>query len=244
MSQSSRINNGRSVPLYKKVILDLRKQIDSGVYQKDGLLPSENELCEVYNTTRPTIRQALSELSNMGYIMRYKGKGSVVAEPKKALGILSVSGVTAGVGSRKLKTVILTKPKQHEWPEEMYDDLSEKELQSNCIYFTRLRNIYNTPVLFEETFISNLGLSQFTKRNLENRSLFQVLSEQYDIEVKGGTQKFWAKKADASISKLLQIKRNSPVVYVRRKLRTNVKDLNIYSWIYCNTEEYYLEDYF
>lgn len=57
-------------------------------------------------------------------------------------------------------------------------------------------------------------------------------------------QKFWAKKADASISKLLQIKRNSPVVYVRRKLRTNVKDLNIYSWIYCNTEEYYLEDYF
>ncbi len=230
--------------MYKKVILDLRKEIENGSYKKGSLLPSENDLCDTYNTTRPTIRQALSELSNMGYIIRYKGKGSIVAEPKKALGILSVNGVTAGVGSKKLKTVILQKPTLRTWPGDLLDELSEKELRGNCIYFTRLRNIFNTPILFEETFISNFDLPQFEKRNLENRSLFKILSEHYNIEIKGGMQKIWAKKANPSISKLLKVKRNTPVVYVRRKLKTNIKDLNIYSWVFCNTEEYYLEDFF
>ena len=233
-----------TLPLYKKVIVDLKKQIDKGVYQKGDLLPSENELCLSYDTTRPTIRQALARLSNMGYIIRYKGKGSIVTEPKKALGILSISGVTAGVGLKKLKTNILQKPMESLWPEALHPELSGEEFAAGCIYFTRLRYIYNTPVLFEETFISNMNLPGFTKRSLENRSLFKTLNEEYNVEIKEGMQRIWAKKADSSISELLKVKRNSPIVYMKRKLKTNVKNLNIYSWLSCNTEEYYLEDYF
>jgi GntR family transcriptional regulator/GntR family frlABCD operon transcriptional regulator len=43
---------------------------------------------------------------------------------------------------------------------------------------------------------------------------------------------------------LLKIKRNSPILYVKRKLKTNIKDVNIYSWLSCDTQDYYLEDYF
>ncbi|WP_448636352.1 GntR family transcriptional regulator [Pedobacter panaciterrae] len=57
-------------PLYKKVTDDLRAQIEKGMYQKGELLPSENDLCKTYNTTRVTVRQALSGLTNLGYITR------------------------------------------------------------------------------------------------------------------------------------------------------------------------------
>ena len=233
-----------SVPLYERVTADLKKEIDQGVYKVGDLLPSENDLCASYNTTRPTVRQALLRLMNMGYIVRHKGKGSIVAEPKRALGILSVSGVTAGVGPEKLKTSILQKPVARQWPVDLLPEVNGVELAAGCIYFTRVRIISDRPVLFEETFITNLGLKGLLKCNLENRSLFKTLNDRYNMEVIGGMQRIWAKKADKAISDLLKIKRNSPILYVKRKLKTNIKDVNIYSWLSCDTQDYYLEDYF
>lgn len=97
------MNKIGQTPLYQILINDLKKQIDDGLYQIGDFLPSENELCKQYNTTRPTVRQALSALVNANYIIRKHGKGSIVTEPKNGLGILSVKGVTAGLGKKKIK---------------------------------------------------------------------------------------------------------------------------------------------
>lgn len=223
---------------------DLKKAIDNGVYQKGELLPSENELSLNYHTTRVTVRQALGELTNMGYITRHKGKGSIVSEPKRALGILSISGVTADVGEKNLKTAILEKPALSSWPEDFPHELTMEEQDAGCIYFARLRFIYEVPVLFEKTFISNINLPDFPSHNLENRSLFKTLKEHYSVEIKEGMQRIWARKASDSISDLLNIKPRAPIVHLKRKLKTSTENLNIYSWLYCNTNDYCLEDYF
>lgn len=233
-----------TVPLYKKLIEDLKKSIAEGKFKKGDLLPSENDLCKTYNTTRPTVRQALSGLTNMGYITRRHGKGSIVAEPPRGLGILSVSGVTAGVGDLNLKTIILEKPIKRNWPPELMKDLNYAEQIAKCIYFTRVRIINDTIILYEETFLTDINLSRFTSRNLDNRSFLKILSEYYQVEVVGGEQKIWAVAADKPTAKILKITPGHPIVHMKRKLKTNVKDLNIYSWLYCNTENYYLDDRF
>ena len=234
----------KEFPLYKKVFDDLKFSIDSGKYLKGSLLPSENELCKTYNTTRVTIRQALSGLMNIGYITRHHGKGSIVSEPRNGLGILSISGVTAGVGDQTLTTQILQKPIKQHWPHDFFYQLSEEEKGHGCIYFTRLRHIDNSPVLYEETYISNINLPRFTSKKLDNTSLFKVLKTFYDLEVKEGEQKIWAIHGDKKISKLLDIKTSHPIVHMKRRLQTNQKDVNIFSSIYCNTAEYFLQDYF
>ncbi|MEO6149551.1 MAG: GntR family transcriptional regulator [Mucilaginibacter sp.] len=238
------MRTSQPLPLYKKLIDDLKKLIDQGAFKKGDLLPSENELCKTYNTTRPTVRQALAELINTGYIVRQQGKGSIVAEPKKGLGILSVSGFTAGIHDKNLKTEILDKPQKKTWDDNFFYELSDEELKAGNIYFSRLRYINDLPVLFEETFITNIQLPRFTTRNLEDRSLFNTLNKYYQVEIKEGEQKIWAIGADKKISKLLALKSGSPIVHMKRKLKTNIRNLNIYSWLYCNTEEYYLHDNF
>jgi DNA-binding GntR family transcriptional regulator len=232
------------IHLYKKVIEDLKFSIEKGDYKKGDLLPSENDLCKSYDTTRVTIRQALSALANMGYIIRRHGKGSIVSEPKTGLGILSVSGVTAGIGGQKLITTILDKPIKKDWPGNFFYHLDENAIKAGCIFFSRLRYINNIPVLYEETHITNIELPRFSSRSLENRSLFKVLKEHYNIEVKEGEQKIWAIHADKTISSLLNIKTTHPVVHMKRCLQTNVKGLNIYSSLYCNTEDHFLQDSF
>ncbi len=231
-------------PLYKKLFEDLKVQIEAGKYQIGDLLPSENDLCELYHTTRPTVRQALSELSTMGYIVRKHGKGSVVSEPRKGLGILSIKGFTAGIGEKTLRTEILQKPIKMAWPSAFYDELSSVEKEAGCIFLSRIRIVNNLPILFEETYITDLNLPRFIGRNLENKSLFKTLSDFYNVEIKEGKQKILAISANKNVSELLKININSPVLHMKRRLKTNVADLVIYSHLYCNTENYFLEDGF
>jgi DNA-binding GntR family transcriptional regulator len=230
--------------LYKKIIEDLKTLIEDGKYKKGDLLPSENDLAKSYYTTRVTIRQALSALTNMGYITRRHGKGSIVSEPKTGLGILSLNGVTAGVGNQNLTTIILQKPLKQTWPVDFFYDLSDEENEAGCIFFARLRCIDQAPVLYEETFIANISLPRFSSRSLENRSLFKLLKEFYQIEVKEGEQKIWAIRGDKNISKILNVKTSHPILHMKRKLQTNVRNLNIYSSLYCNTEDHFLHDSF
>jgi GntR family transcriptional regulator/GntR family frlABCD operon transcriptional regulator len=207
-------------------------------------LPSENDICAQYNTTRSTVRLALIKLANTGYIDTHKGKGSTVAKPTKGLGILSINGVTAAIGQNKLDTIIVTTPSIKEWDKNFFFELTPFELKHHSIQFSRLRSLNGIPVLYEETFIADYCLPKFTALNLNNKSLFNVLQSKYNLSIKRGEQNMWAILPDKKLKKLLNIENSTPVIHMKRKLQTNIKSLNLYSFIYCNTQEYYLQDFF
>ena len=54
--------------------------ISNGTYPPGSLLPSENQLAERFNVSRPTIRGAFARLVERGYIKRHRGVGTFVAE--------------------------------------------------------------------------------------------------------------------------------------------------------------------
>ncbi|HMR82417.1 MAG TPA: GntR family transcriptional regulator [Niabella sp.] len=234
----------KELPIYRRLYVDLKKGIDNGKYKTGDLLPSENELCEAYSTTRLTVRQALKELKMRGYITSQHGKGSFVQEPKKALGILSIGGLSAALGHKNLFTEIIRKPKAGKWDDDFFYELSGEEKKAGAISFIRVRSVNQIPIVYEETFMANLHIRNFTRLNLENTSLFGTLHEKYTIDIKGGEQKIWAVTADKDLSKYLKVKQGTPILHMKRKLATSAPGLNIYSSLYCNTEEFYLHDYF
>lgn len=61
---------------------DLKQKIKDKTYDTGDKLPSENELCEIYNVGKATVRQALNMLVDAGYIYSVKRTGYYVAEPK------------------------------------------------------------------------------------------------------------------------------------------------------------------
>ncbi|MDR2792197.1 MAG: GntR family transcriptional regulator [Treponema sp.] len=60
---------------------DLLRRITSGDLKGVLVLPTETKLAETYACSRPTIRKALSELRQAGYITGAKGSGSYVTTP-------------------------------------------------------------------------------------------------------------------------------------------------------------------
>jgi len=226
------------IPQYRKLYELLRKHIVDGVYEEGSLLPSENELCASYQMTRPTVRHALDSLVKDGMILKKQGKGSIVRKQIQNIGILSISGTASAVGVRYLKTDILQKPVIKTWPENFSFELSDLEKESGCVYMERLRYVEKVPVFYDINHLPNIYLPRITNRSFENKSLFEILRKNYQIEVLGGEQKLKAIKADKSIQKILQLKSGQPVLHIERKLTTNKEGFNIYSTIYFNSEKH------
>ncbi len=229
---------GKTIPQHRKLYEILRKHILDGVYKEGDLLPSENELCRLYGMTRPTVRQSLSTLANDGYIRKHQGKGSIVHNLPREIGILSISGTTSAVGDRNLKTRIIKKPVLMQWPVNFMFSLTDLEKESGCIYMERLRLLEDVPIFYDISYIANINLARITARQFENRSLFQILRDNYHIEIKGGDQRIKAITANSKINRFLKLKKDQPVLHLERRLETNNPALFLYSSIFCNTDKY------
>ena len=63
---------------YFKLYLSFKKEIESGDYKNSEKLPTEIELAEQYNVSRPTVAKALDLLRRSGHIERVSGVGTFV----------------------------------------------------------------------------------------------------------------------------------------------------------------------
>ena len=62
-------------PKYDGIYRDLKNKIESEQYEFQELLPSENQLVEVYGCSRNTVRRAIAGLVTDGYVQTVQGKG-------------------------------------------------------------------------------------------------------------------------------------------------------------------------
>lgn len=65
-------------PLWSQLANLLREKIEKGEYKVGDTLPPEMQLIDIYGVSRITVRQAMDNLMNEGYIERRRGKGTIV----------------------------------------------------------------------------------------------------------------------------------------------------------------------
>ena len=82
VAKRAKVASGRTptaeVPLYRKVVQALKKQILSGTYPVGAQLPTEGELCERFKVSRHTVREALRQLRDDGLVASRQGAGTTV----------------------------------------------------------------------------------------------------------------------------------------------------------------------
>ena len=91
------INKYSNVPLYSQLKSLIIQKIESGEFPADSRIPSEQELCDHYDISRPTVRQAISELTNNGYLYKEKGRGTFVNRSKSKIDIKNYTGFTDSI---------------------------------------------------------------------------------------------------------------------------------------------------
>jgi GntR family transcriptional regulator len=74
------INKRSSVPLYIQIKRDLIRKIKEGEFQIGESIPGENHLKNIFNVSLITVRKAIAELVNEGYLYRIQGRGTYAAD--------------------------------------------------------------------------------------------------------------------------------------------------------------------
>ena len=77
------IDRNSAIPVYQQIATDILSRIASGEWPVGSQIDSENVLCEDYEASRVTVRQALTKLKYEGFLDRRQGQGSFVkAKPE------------------------------------------------------------------------------------------------------------------------------------------------------------------
>jgi DNA-binding GntR family transcriptional regulator len=143
------INKYSSVPLYSQLKQIILEKIEKGEYKPDTRIPSEQEFCEIYNISRPTVRQAVNELTNNGTLYRLKGKGTFVARPKTQIDIKKYTGFTDSIldsevpGDKEVVSLEIVNDKNNAQLSEAFSlpSASGKENEfAEVVYLTRTQN--------------------------------------------------------------------------------------------------------
>lgn len=77
------LDHSTPIPLYFQLRTIILRDIQTGVYPVGTQIPTEIELQHLFGVSRATIRHALDELVNEGWLDRKASKGTFVARPKK-----------------------------------------------------------------------------------------------------------------------------------------------------------------
>lgn len=81
--------------IYEEIVSQLQRMIIEGKYNPGDKLPSEREMAEVLNVSRPSVREAITALAAMGILEVRPGEGTFVAHTSDRETIQSLSMILA-----------------------------------------------------------------------------------------------------------------------------------------------------
>ena len=88
------------IPRYQQVKNFITERIDSGEWDIDQRVPSENELVAELGISRMTVNRALRELTEEGRLRRVQGLGTFVADPRPQVELLELRNIADEIRNR------------------------------------------------------------------------------------------------------------------------------------------------
>lgn len=203
-------------PLHTQICEALRQQIQSTKLQPGETFPSERELAERYGVSRMTVRQALHRLRQEGLIYHERGIGTFVSSRKidvhtRNLGGFSDEMVSLGFKPSSRVLELKCEPANEEVARDLNLEPNEK-----VFHLERLRLADDEPMAFEITYLPAQICPELDKADLTKNSLYQILVQNYSVQMHHAAESLEAAGATKFIAKQLEIKSGTPVLVVHR----------------------------
>jgi len=223
-----RLNTQSPIPLYRQLAERLLADIDSGLYEVDGKIPSEHHLAEQFAIGRPTVRQATDLLIRQGRLERRRGSGTFVTPPAPNIDLFSLAGTTAALQNSDLDARL-----------ELLVSATRTRFSNDDFFNVQRRVVVdNQPVLLESLYFHADIFSGMDKHNLENRSLSALVKEAYFLEPTAAEQTFSVVLADKDIASTLALPEQTPLLRVHRTLHFGEYQSAMQAHITCRTDRF------
>lgn len=205
------LDSNSRLPLYAQLADMLSKRIRDGHSALAGrALPSEADTAVHFKISRPTVRQAMSQLLSEGLIVRGRGRGTFVAPPRASRDLGRAFEFDILPANQRVEFRLLKR-------ERIIPPLAIRELfklskNQQVERFTRLRLVNNVIFGFEERFLPLQYAAQLGDSVLASE--VGVVFARRLIDGDNGRVAFRVRAipADAKGARLLKMKKGAPLL--------------------------------
>lgn len=203
-------------PAYVRVYRKLKAEIEKGTYPVGAFLPKENELEEIYNVSRTTIRKAVKLLREEGRLEVRQGCGTLVCDYKAKQDYTKVSSVTESLrkkgyevttGSMLIDTI--------EADVRIADEL-DVSVGTKIARVQRLQLADGTPITLMENYIPYSMVPGIEEYQDKFVAFYQFIEETYGITIDGTKDKISAGSATFMEAQVLKTGVKEALLIVHR----------------------------
>ena len=213
MANNTDLDRNVPIPLYYQLKSRLLNDIQTGVYAIGDQIPTEYELQTQYEVSRSTIRQALNELVNDGWLLRKSSKGTFVTSPEQSKSIFHSFEPFASLVNRSGKTP-RTEVLELEVVEANKFIAGKMNLQPNekVITLFRRRFVDEEPIVTVRNYLPFSKCSFVLDYDFSTQSLYQLLMQTPMTKLKSTRTIVSTERAMAEDVNLLDVKPDCPML--------------------------------
>jgi len=203
-----------------------------GEYPLGTNIPSEPQLEQEFNVSKITVRNAIKELVQEGYLEKGSGKGTKVIRNTSVSKLSKwkrFTEVLVEEGHRIRKQLLRAEIVSNEEETEPFRLFGE-----NCLRIERLYHLNDVPYIHYTHYIT-MKVATIELPDLNMQSLYDLLEEQ-DINLEKYRDEFAVGIAPAHVEQALQIKAGTPLLRRSRFSYDEQGELIEYSHGYYNTD--------
>lgn len=203
-------------PLYLQLEAAIKHDIYNQKYKPGEKLPTEVELGEIYGVSKITVRKAMENLTNDSLVERIRGKGTFVSQKKEKIHLGKNTGFNDSFLSNGHSTKYKILNAKYIKADSLLSEKLQISLNNPVIYIERLVWEDLIPVGIDKLYVSESLYPDIISRLSSDRSLYQTLKEEYDVNSRNSTLEINGIVADIENSELLQCAIGDPLFQVEK----------------------------
>lgn len=229
--ESLSLNRNSKIPLHQQLYDILRAQLDGKAYTAGEKFFTESDLTESFNISRNTARQVLTRLSEENYIIRERGRGTIVAEPGLEQSLEKIVSFTEEMTRRGLKPGTVVLGQEIVKPSEIHVQTLRITPQTDLVRIKRLRLGDGLPICIEESYLVKAYFPNIDQYDFSKFPLRVAIETTLNSRMNYAHQKIKAIAAPDHLTEILEIPPQAPILFIERVTYTDhlpVEYLKIY----------------
>ena len=192
---------------FEDVYIDLRNKVETQEYIFNSLVPSENELTKIYSCSRSTVRRALAELINRGYVqVRQGSRVRVIYEPVER-NIFKIGGIESFKEAAirngffyDTKVILLEKI----FVDEKIAERTGFRVGEEVFDVRRVRYVNDKPLIFDKNYFLTSVAKNLTEE-ICRKSIYEYLENELNVKIMTSKRKMTTELATSEDKKYLEL---------------------------------------
>lgn len=208
------------LPLYAQVQERLRAILEQGIrsgqYKPNDFFTTEKDLCLQFGVSVITAKRALDELEAEGLLVRQRGRGTFVAQPRFSQVLDHFYRFTVSMREQGLTPSSRVLSVRKSLPDARVAAMLGLTRKEYVVEIERLRMVNGEPFFLQTSFLPLRLLPGVDKRDHARRSLYEILAEDYHRAPTRCTDTFEPVALRRHEVKLLQTQEHFPGLRLER----------------------------